>query len=58
MIDKKALYAIQQGVYVFTTLDGERPVGRIVDAVSQVAAEPKRVSVALMKEGFTSRAGR
>ena len=56
MIDKKALYAIQQGVYVFTTLDGERPVGRIVDAVSQVAAEPKRVSVALMKEGFTSRA--
>ena len=55
MIDKKALYAIQQGVYVFTTLDGERPVGRIVDAVSQVAAEPKRVSVALMKEGFTSR---
>ena len=55
MIDKKALYAIQQGVYVFTTLDGERPVGRIVDAVSQVAAEPKRIAVALMKEGFTSR---
>lgn len=54
MIDKKALYAISAGVYVFTALDDGRPVGRVVDAVSQVASEPKRVSVALMKSGYTS----
>ena len=57
MIDKRALYSISQGVYLFTTVDPAtgRAVGRVVDAVSQVGyGEPKRVSVALMKEGFTS----
>ena len=56
MLDKKALYAISAGVYVFTTLDDGRPVGRVVDAVSQVSSEPKRMSVALMKTGCTSQA--
>ena len=54
MIDKRALYAISAGVYLLTTRDGERAVGRVVDAVSQVAADPKRVSVSLMKSGHTS----
>ena len=54
MVDKRALYSIGAGVYLFTALDGERGVGRVVDAVSQVAAEPKRVSVSLMKGGWTS----
>lgn len=51
--DKSALYTISAGMYVFTTLDGARPIGRIVDAVSQVASEPKRVSVSMMKAGYT-----
>ena len=58
MIDKKALYTISQGVYLLSTIDPAtgRAVGRVVDAVSQVASgEPKRVSVACMKEGFTSK---
>ncbi len=54
MIEKAALYAISAGVYVFSTTYEGRAVGRIVDAVSQVAADPKRVSVSLMKAGFTS----
>ena len=54
MIDKRALYAISAGVYLFTMKDGERGIGRVVDAVSQVATEPKRISVSLMKDGHTS----
>ncbi len=56
MIDNKALYAISAGVYVFTTEYEGRAIGRIVDAVSQVASSPKRISVSLMKTGYTSRA--
>ena len=51
--DKSALYTISAGMYVLATLDADRPIGRIVDAVSQVAAEPKRVSVSMMKAGYT-----
>lgn len=56
--DKSALYTIHAGMYVLATLDadGSRPIGRIVDAVSQVAAEPKRVSVSVMKSGYTGNA--
>lgn len=55
MIDRKALYGISAGVYLFTTLDGERGVGRVVDAVSQIAANPLRVSVSLHKGGYTDK---
>ncbi len=51
--DKSALYTISAGMYVLATLDADRPIGRIVDAVSQVAAEPKRVSVSMMKAGYS-----
>lgn len=54
MVDNKALYPISAGVYLFTALDDARGVGRVVDAVSQVSSDPTRVSVALMKTGYTS----
>lgn len=54
MVDSKALYPISAGVYLFTALDDARGIGRVVDAVSQVSSDPKRVSVALMKTGYTS----
>lgn len=57
-IDKRALYAISAGVYVFTMTEGGRGIGRVVDAVSQVASEPKRVSVSLMKAGHTWQAAK
>lgn len=53
MIDKRALYPISAGVYLLTTIDGSRGVGRVVDAVSQVSSDPKRVSVSLLKSGHT-----
>lgn len=57
MFDNKALWPIGAGVYLFTCADadGERPIGRTVDAVSSVNVKPSIISVSLHKGGHTSR---
>lgn len=56
MIDNKALWPIGAGVYLFTCadVDGERAIGRTVDAVSSVNVKPSVVSVSLHKGGYVS----
>ncbi len=56
MIDNKALWPISAGVYLFTCVDadGERPIGRTVDAVSHVNVKPSIISVSLHNGGYTS----
>lgn len=56
MVDNKALWPISAGVYLFTCVDadGERPIGRTVDAVSHVNSNPAVVSVSLHKGGHVS----
>lgn len=57
MLDKKALWPIGAGVYLFTCVDadGERPIGRTVDAVSSVNVSPSIISVSLHKGGHVSK---
>ena len=56
MFDNKALWPIGAGVYLFTCADtdGERAIGRTVDAVSSVNVKPSIISVSLHKGGYVS----
>ena len=56
MIDKKAFYQLSYGMYIISTLDGERPVGCVVNTFAQLTSAPFRVSVALNKENATTKA--
>ncbi len=57
MFDRKALYPVSAGVYLFTCLDsdGKRAIGRTVDAVSQVNSAPAVLTVSLHKGGYVDK---
>ena len=54
MIDTKAFHAMSYGVYIVSTLDGERPVGCVVNTLAQVTSTPPRMSVAVNKDNHTA----
>lgn len=56
MINTKAFRTLNYGLYIVTTLDGEKPVGCVANTFQQVTSSPARVSVALNKENYTANA--
>lgn len=52
-MDITALFDISYGVYVVSALDGERPVGCLVNTVVQLTAEPVTLAVSVSKENYT-----
>ena len=56
MVDERALWNISAGVYLFTCtdVDGTRPIGRTIDAVSQANTKPAVITMSLHKGGYTS----
>lgn len=54
MIDTKAFRSMSCGLYLITTLDGDRPVGCVVNTLVQVTSTPARVSVAINKDNYTA----
>ena len=52
-MDKTALFRIGYGLYVLTVHDGAKDTGCVVNAVSQVADNPMRVSVCINKANYT-----
>ncbi len=53
MIDTKALFNINYGLYVLTARENDRDNGCIVNTVEQVADSPLRLSVAVSKRNLT-----
>jgi len=51
--DMNALFNIGYGLYVVTTNDGKRDNGLVVNTVSQVTDNPKRVAVTVNKENYS-----
>ena len=45
MIEKEAMYKITYGLFVLTTTDGEKQNGCIVNTVSMITDNPKRIVV-------------
>lgn len=52
-LDLAALFKITYGLYIVTSCDGERFTGLVANTVSQVTAEPPRISVCIHKENLT-----
>ena len=61
-MDKKVLYDLSYGVYLTTTMDGERPTGCVTNSVMQITSEPATVAVSINHDNYTngciSRSGR
>ena len=52
-MDNKALYNLTYGVYLATARDGERDNACIINTAVQVANNPTRISIALIKGTLT-----
>lgn len=53
-MDLNALYKMTYGLYVISAKSGDAQSGCIVNTLSQVTAEPVRLSVSISKESFTA----
>ncbi len=53
MIEKEAMYKITYGLFVLTSTDGEKQNGCIVNTVSMLTDNPKRIVVFVNKANYT-----
>lgn len=53
MIEKEAMYKLTYGLFVLTTKDGEKQNGCIVNTVSMLTDNPKRITVFVNKSNYT-----
>ncbi len=53
MIEKEAMYKISYGLYMLTTTDGEKQNGCIVNTVSMLTDDPKRIVVFVNKANYS-----
>ena len=53
MIENQAMYKISYGLFVLTTTDGERQNGCIVNTVSMITDNPKRIVVFVNKANYS-----
>jgi ferric-chelate reductase [NAD(P)H] len=52
-VDRRAFRDLSYGLYIVTSLNGERLNGQIVNTVIQVTSEPARVAVIINKSNLT-----
>jgi len=48
------LWNISYGVYVISSMDGDRPTGCIANSVMQVTAEPATIAISINHDNFTN----
>lgn len=53
MIEKEAMYKIPYGLFMLTTTDGKRQNGCIVNTVSMITEDPKRLVVFVNKANYS-----
>lgn len=53
MIEKEAMYKLTYGLFVLTTTDGEKQNGCIVNTVSMITDNPKRIVVFVNKANYS-----
>jgi len=54
MIEKEAMYKLTYGLFMVTTTDGAKQNGCIVNTVSMLTDEPKRITVFVNKANYTN----
>ncbi|MGB4681067.1 MAG: flavin reductase family protein [Dethiobacteria bacterium] len=50
----QVLAFISYGVYIVTSLDGERPIGCVANSVVQVASSPATIAVSIHRDNYTN----
>jgi len=53
-MDKRIFRKMSYGVYILTTLDGERPTGCTVNSVMQITSEPATIAVSVNHDNYTN----
>ncbi len=54
MIENKAMYKLSYGLFMLTTTDGEKQNGCIVNTVSMLTDNPKRITVFVNKANYSN----
>ncbi len=54
MIEKEAMYKLTYGLFVLTTTDGEKQNGCIVNTVSMITDNPKRITVFVNNANYSA----
>lgn len=55
MVEPTSFFRLSYGVYIVTTLSGEKHNGCVANTVVQVAAEPAQLGVSISKDNYTCR---
>ena len=52
-MNMQTFFQLNYGVYITTTLDGERPVGCVTNSIMQITAEPATFAVSVNHDNYT-----
>ena len=53
-MNKNAFRSLSYGVYIISTLDGERPTGCVANSVMQITSEPATIAVSMNHDNYTN----
>lgn len=53
-MDRNVFINLSYGVYVVTTMDGDKPTGCICNAVMQITADPSVVAISINHSNYTN----
>lgn len=54
MINKNAFRNLSYGVYIVSTLDGDRPTGCVANSAMQITSEPATIAVSINHDNYTN----
>ncbi len=52
-VDNKAMFKLSYGLFVLSAKDGQKDNACIINTVTQITSEPKRISIAVNKQNYT-----
>ena len=53
-MDNKIFFQMSYGVYITSTMDGDRPTGCVTNSIMQITAEPATVAVSVNHNNYTN----
>lgn len=54
MVNKNAFRNLSYGVYIVSTMDGQRPTGCIANSAMQITSEPATIAVSINHDNYTN----
>ena len=54
MINKNTFRSLSYGVYIVSTLDGDRPTGCVANSAMQITSEPATIAISINHDNYTN----